>query len=147
MVFIAALVTIAFSIFAPTCTEDSQVSTIRFPDFPAGLLLQSQSADRNGALSGIRVWDDGRRDKRQRGGPWIAMNALSWDRLAALHAAITASGLKSSRAVPLVKPDDPAIYYLQIAMGGSNVSIAVESPCKIAAFDAFYAAVAQLLTE
>jgi len=105
-----------------------------FPDLPDGVLLQVQTADREGDLSGYRVYLDGRAERRKAGGPWQERPALAADAVARIVAALDASGLDAvaGRHPAPSSPDDATWRFVQARVGGQLVALRIDSGCEVA---------------
>ncbi|RME20964.1 MAG: hypothetical protein D6798_19205 [Deltaproteobacteria bacterium] len=105
-----------------------------FPELPEGALLQVQTANREGDLSGYRVYLDGRAERRKAGGDRVERPALAADAVARIVAALDASGLErvaGHHRAPS-SPDDAPWRFLQARVNGRPVALRIDGGCEVA---------------
>lgn len=104
------------------------------PTVQDGVLVQYQSTDREGELTGFRVFEDGRYERRRSGGPWEPRPSLSAADLGTIRDAVRAVKLPAGKTgAPAA--DDGGYSVLQI---GRSSSLVIEQGCKVPEVDALF---------
>jgi hypothetical protein len=124
--------------------QDSMLSHL--PGFEQGVVFQSLSADREGQLSGFRVFADGRYERMKLDSPWQPVKTLPAEQVEALRNAIADANLASVHGVhkPQRLPDDATYSIFQTGPETSQAVVAY-SPCRVERIDRLFERIVALL--
>jgi len=114
----------------------------------AGVWVQVQSSDREGAWTGFRIRDDGAMERKVDDGEWSASGRFSPDDLAAVRAVLdTAPSTPGLHRAGGPGADDATQHLVQLASDQGVVAWLATRPCKHDPADALVRALAPLLSK
>lgn len=112
------------------------------PGLAEGVLIQAITASDRWGESGFRVWEDGRYERRQRGGPWVVQPPLDALRLETLRAAI--GGASLAQAAGWHRSTRPAEHSETGWVQAGGATVAIDTDCGVESVDRMFADIARI---